>query len=237
MGGLAAGPVIARCVLIALLGLAVACASAPTHGVRHVVRPGENLYRISQYYGVSVDRIRRANRVRDVSALRVGLRLWIPGTHKPQARQPLKAPDGEQARRAASPGANRHRAKRESNLEFSWPVRGRLSSSYGRRWGRAHEGIDIAAKRGTSIRAAEAGRVIHSGFGLGAYGRVVIVKHAGHYSTVYAHNRKNFVDKGDFVEKGQVIAQVGQTGNASGPHVHFEIRRKNGARNPLSFLP
>ena len=89
----------------------------------------------------------------------------------------------------------------------------------------------------TPICAAEAGRVIHSGGGLGAYGKVVIVKHSGRYSTVYAHNRKNLVRKGDFVEKGQVIAEVGRTGNASGSHVHFEIRRDRRARDPMTYLP
>ncbi len=71
---------------------------------------------------------------------------------------------------------------------------------------------------------------------LGGYGRVVIVKHAGDYSTVYAHNRKNRVAKGAFVEKGQVIAEVGTSGNASGPHVHFEIRHRRQPQDPLAFL-
>jgi murein DD-endopeptidase MepM/ murein hydrolase activator NlpD len=87
------------------------------------------------------------------------------------------------------------------------------------------------------VRAAEAGRVIHSGKGLGAYGNVVIVKHTGRWATVYAHNRRNHVRKGAFVEKGDVIAEVGKTGNASGPHLHFEIRRGDVPRDPLPCLP
>ena len=87
------------------------------------------------------------------------------------------------------------------------------------------------------MRAAEAGRVIHSGGGLGDYGKVVIVKHAGRYSTVYAHNRRNRVREGEFVEKGQVIAEVGKTGNASGAHVHFELRRDRRPQDPLLYLP
>ncbi len=66
---------------------------------------------------------------------------------------------------------------------------------------------------------------------------MVIVKHAGRYSTVYAHNRKNKVRKGAFVEKGQVIAEVGSSGNASGPHVHFEVRRDRKPQDPLRYLP
>ncbi len=78
--------------------------------------------------------------------------------------------------------------------------------------------------------------MIHSGR-LGAYGRLVIVKHAGNWATVYAHNRKNRASKGDFVERGQVIAEVGSSGNASGSHLHFEIRRSNQALNPSLCLP
>jgi lipoprotein NlpD len=207
--------------------------------VTHVVRPGENLYRISRHYGVSVDAIVRANRITDVGNLSVGKKLFVPGTRVAVARQPLAPPAGVTPKSRSTPkrAASRVRAKRESNLSFVWPVRGRMSSRFGRRNGRPHEGVDIAAKQGTPILAAEAGRVIHSGWGLGAYGRVVIVKHAGKYSTVYAHNRKNKVSVGDFVERGQVIAQVGTSGNASGPHVHFEIRRNRNPQDPIPYLP
>jgi murein DD-endopeptidase MepM/ murein hydrolase activator NlpD len=232
-------------IFLAILGIAislsmVSCASGTRHGVTHVVRPGENLYRISRHYGVSVDSIVRANRIRDVAAVTVGTRLFVPGTRVKSTQKVLAPPAGvTQASRQGKKddGVSRVRAKRESNLDFSWPVRGRLSSRYGRRKGRPHEGVDIAAKSGTPIRAAEAGRVIHSGWGLGAYGRVVIVKHAGKYSTVYAHNKKNNVSVGDFVERGEIIAQVGATGNARGSHVHFEIRRNRDPQDPIPYLP
>ena len=94
----------------------------------------------------------------------------------------------------------------------------------------------MTAKRGTRIYASEAGKVIHAGR-LGDYGRVVILKHRGDYRTVYAHARKTLVRRGDFVEKGDSIAEVGTTGNASGPHLHFEIRRKDVAKDPILYLP
>ena len=128
------------------------------------------------------------------------------------------------------------RASREADLRFAWPVRGKLSSRFGRRGGRPHDGVDIATRKGTQVRAAEAGRVIHSGR-LGDYGRVVIIKHAGHYSSVYAHNHRNRVKKGEFVERGEVVAEVGSSGNASGPHLHFEIRRQRRPQDPLQLLP
>ncbi|MCH2171008.1 LysM peptidoglycan-binding domain-containing M23 family metallopeptidase [Myxococcota bacterium] len=206
-------------------------------GVEHVVKPGENLYRISQYYGVGVATIRRENRIRDVRKLTAGTRLWIPGARKKPPAGPVPGTSARPAGSKQPSKSDANRARREWNLAFQWPVKGYLSSRYGQRRGRPHEGIDIAAKSGTPIHAAESGRVIHSGFGLGAYGRVVIVKHVGDYSTVYAHNRKNYVRKGDFVEKGQKIAELGATGNATGPHLHFEIRHRNSAADPLSYLP
>lgn len=235
MGGLAWRRAWKAGVAAAALALA-GCASTPD-GPEHVMRPGENLYRLSRYYGVSVDEIKRANHIRDVTEIRIGTRLVIPGAAKPPPPAALayvpradRAPSGSRSSRRAL-------ARRETDLDFSWPVRGRLSSRFGWRRGRHHDGIDIPAKSGAPVHAAEAGRVIHSGKGLGDYGKVVIVKHAGRYSTVYAHNRRNRVRKGEFVEKGQVIAEVGKTGNASGNHVHFELRRDRRPEDPLLYLP
>lgn len=225
LAGVAArGATVALCVAI---GLALGCASTPdgAAGLTHILQPGENLYRLSQFYGVSVDDIVRANDIDDVTALKVGQRIWVPNPKRGATEKSLAASgSGSLGRRAA-------------DLKLIWPVRGKLSSRFGPRNGRGHDGIDIPAKTGTPIVAAAAGRVIHSGRGLGDYGRVVIVKHEGYYSTVYAHNRRNRVEKGDFVEKGEVIGEVGSSGNASGPHVHFEVRRKRQPLDPLLFLP
>jgi len=219
-----------------VVALAIAlggCASTPD-GPVHVVRPGENLYRLSQHYGVSVEAIRRANGVDDVRRLQVGQRLVIPNSAIGGATHSLAPP---RSVRTAAVGSGRRGVRRQTDLDFMWPVDGPLSSGFGRRRGGHHEGIDIPAKTGTPVHAAEAGRVIHSGGGLGDYGKVVIVKHAGRYSTVYAHNSRIRVHKGEFVEKGQVIAEVGRTGNASGPHVHFEVRRDRRPEDPLLYLP
>jgi murein DD-endopeptidase MepM/ murein hydrolase activator NlpD len=202
--------------------------------VFHVVRSGETIYRISRYYHVRVEDVVRANRIRDVTSVPVGKKLWIPGARGRQPGGPLMQ---TASLPPATRGDRRNWALREANLDLRWPVRGRVSSGFGWRNGRHHDGIDIPARRGTPIRAAEAGRVIHSGGGLGAYGQVVILKHAGRYKTVYAHNRANRVRKGQFVEKGDVIAEVGSSGNASGPHVHFEVRRDRQPQDPLRYLP
>jgi murein DD-endopeptidase MepM/ murein hydrolase activator NlpD len=213
-------------------------------GVIHHVQSGENLYRLGLRYGVPAREIARANGIRDVTALSVGQRLFIPG-----ARQRLGARSSELARRSpgsSSPGLSgdtdaakekaRALARDQGGLKFLWPVRGRLSSSFGMRRGRPHEGVDIAAQKGTPIFAAESGRVIYSGR-MSGYGKVVIVKHAGRYRSVYAHASRLLVRKGEFVERGQKVAEVGSTGRSTGPHLHFEIRRSETPQNPLAYLP
>jgi len=123
------------------------------------------------------------------------------------------------------------------NGQFKWPVPAstRITSFFGARNGRHHDGIDIGAKTGTSIIASAAGVVSFSGKMRG-YGNVVVIKHAGSYHTIYAHNHRNFAKKGQKVGQGEVIAKVGSTGRSTGPHLHFEIRKKNKVRNPASYI-
>jgi len=228
----AAAPLVA--VLLAWVS-AFGCASPsppePRAPLVHEVAPGETLYGIARQYGVSVNAIVMANHIADFSAVGVGTRLVIPGVRRPEPTSSHLA-----SWIPFHSGDLREQARREASLEFDWPIYGRFSSGYGWRGLGSHEGIDLCAKPGTPVLAAEAGRVIESGWH-GDYGHVVIVKHAGRYSTVYAHNRRNRVKKGAFVEKGDVLAEVGQTGNASGPHLHFEIRRERQAEDPLRYLP
>lgn len=121
---------------------------------------------------------------------------------------------------------------------FAWPVPGfyKVSSDFGPRGRRHHDGIDIPAPRGTPIAASDSGEVIYSGNGIRGYGNMIVLSHGDDVFTVYAHNRKNRVDKGDRVDKGEVIAEVGNTGRSTGPHLHFEIRYQNKVRNPAQFL-
>jgi LysM repeat protein len=210
-----------------LVALALGCASSP-EAVVHVMQPGETVYRLSRYYGVSPEDIVRANGIRDVSDVPVGARLVIPGATRPP-------PEDSIALAALTPPVSAIPPGRPGKLDFDWPVRGKLSSRYGWRHGQRHDGIDIATRAGTPVRAAEAGRVIYSGW-LGGYGQVVIIKHVGRYSTVYAHNRKNRVDEGEFVERGDVVAEVGSSGNARGTHLHFEIRYDRRSEDPLRHL-
>jgi murein DD-endopeptidase MepM/ murein hydrolase activator NlpD len=215
--------------------LLLSCAHSPQgDGVFHTVQRGENIFRISRHYQVSVSSILDANQIRDERSLQVGERLWIPEARRSPPQDALIPPP---AGSGDAPQRARNDAILHGNLSFAWPLRGRLTGLFGVRNGRRHEGIDLAAKPGALVRASESGRVIYSGNGLGAYGNVVIVRHGKLYASVYAHNRKNRVRKGAFVDKGEAIAEVGQTGNATGPHLHFEIRRDEHAQDPLDYLP
>ena len=115
-------------------------------------------------------------------------------------------------------------------------MKGRLTSRYGIRKGRKHDGIDIAAQKGSTIYAAASGKVIFSGWGPTGYGKMIIIKHKQKWVTVYAHNYKNLVKKNDRVKKGEKIALVGTTGRATGPHLHFELRDNREPVNPLNYL-
>lgn len=121
---------------------------------------------------------------------------------------------------------------------FSWPVSTTaVSSLFGERWGRPHEGVDIAAPKGTPVKAARAGKVIYASNGINGYGNMVVIRHSPSFATVYAHLSRFAVRAGDFVERGKTIGKVGMTGRATSPHLHFEIRHKRLAVDPLLYLP
>jgi murein DD-endopeptidase MepM/ murein hydrolase activator NlpD len=118
---------------------------------------------------------------------------------------------------------------------LAWPVSGPVTSGFGMRWGRMHEGIDIMVASGTPVGASAPGTVIYAGW-LGGYGNLVVVDHGGGLATAYAHNSSFAAGVGQLVETGTVIAYSGSTGNSSGPHVHFEVRVNGTAVDPLGYL-
>lgn len=118
---------------------------------------------------------------------------------------------------------------------YCWPTIGKVSRGFNPSTN--HRGIDICAPVGTPVRAARAGMVIYTGDKFSGYGNVVIIDHGSDVATVYGHNQRNLVRMGQRVNRGDVIAVVGQTGNATTPHVHFEVRHASQPIDPRPLLP
>ena len=140
-----------------------------------------------------------------------------------------------QSAAAAAAASSPSTATPSPGATLSWPVSGPVTSGFGPRFGRMHEGIDISVDTGTPVHAAAAGTVIYAGW-LGGYGNLVVVDHGGGLSTAYAHNSSFAVGQGAAVGAGTVISLSGNTGNSSGPHVHFEVRVNGAAVDPLGYL-
>lgn len=147
----------------------------------------------------------------------------------------LSSIDGGSSKTDFAPGV-----LRESETP-RWPVQGRVSSNFGWRTDpihgqkKFHQGIDLAAAEGTTVRACMPGRVILSDYREG-YGNVVVVDHGNGFTTLYAHNRENVVSDGDWVRGGEPLAHLGSTGRSTGPHLHFEVRRNGRHLDPSDFL-
>jgi murein DD-endopeptidase MepM/ murein hydrolase activator NlpD len=121
---------------------------------------------------------------------------------------------------------------------YIWPTKGVITSGYGRRWGRMHKGIDIAAPVGTPVLAAAPGVVVSAGWNSGGYGNLVEIQHPDGSLTLYAHNNRVLVRRGQQVAQGQQISEMGSTGRSTGPHCHFEVHAAGrGAVNPIAVLP
>jgi murein DD-endopeptidase MepM/ murein hydrolase activator NlpD len=141
-----------------------------------------------------------------------------------------------QAAQASAPDPSYSSPSRTpSAAGFIWPVHGVVTSGFGWRWGRAHEGIDIAVGNGTPVVAAASGTVIVAGW-LGGYGNLVVIDHGNGIATAYGHNTSVTVAIGLTVAQGQLIAYSGNTGNSTGPHVHFEVRVNGIAVDPFGYL-
>jgi murein DD-endopeptidase MepM/ murein hydrolase activator NlpD len=122
-----------------------------------------------------------------------------------------------------------------SSAGFIWPCDGVVTSGFGMRWGRMHEGIDIGCAYGAPNRAAAAGTVIYAGW-MSGYGNLVVVDHGNGLSTAYAHASSLAVSVGQSVAQGQTVSYVGSTGHSTGPHLHFEVRVNGVAVDPLQYL-
>ncbi len=206
-------------------------------GVYHTVQEGHTLYSIARVYEIDINRLKSINGIHDLSKLRVGTRLWIPGARRvlEVASKKNKQVAGKKKRRIKK-GAPGKTVKAVQGF-LIWPVKGQLTSGFGNRNGRHHDGIDVGARKGTPVVAAAAGKVMFSGWGPTGYGLMVIIKHKNNLTTVYAHHSHIHVQMNQKVKQGQRIASVGSTGRSTGPHLHFEVRNDTHPQNPLNYLP
>jgi murein DD-endopeptidase MepM/ murein hydrolase activator NlpD len=193
----------------------------PSVAIHHLVRPGETLAAIGRLYGVSWQTLAKANQLADPHLIEVGQSIWIPS-------------DSGNAHRGIPPRAVPARFAPDHLLQ--WPTQGVLSSSFGMREGRLHAGIDISGERGTPIVAADEGIVLFSGRGPNGYGNTVMLQHRHGLITLYAHNERNVVRPGDWLRQGQIVAFMGDSGRASGTHLHFEVHQDGQLADPLRWL-
>jgi murein DD-endopeptidase MepM/ murein hydrolase activator NlpD len=209
--------------------------SVPTRekdrGVYHVVEKHQTLYRICKTYGVDMKEVASSNGIADHGKIQAGQRIFIPGAKK-VLKVDLYIDDVASESNGKEQDKEAHR-----KIDFVWPVVGRQGDGFEEEnQGRGHQGIDIGSPPGTTIRAAAPGTVLYSGDAVRGYGNLIILRHSEELVTVYAHNQVNLVEEGVWVEKGQPIGKVGQTGRATGPHLHFEVRKNNKAVDPRLYL-
>lgn len=235
--------------LLSFVALVISLSGCHTaFGIYHTVEKGENLYRIALAYGVSVEDIRDVNFLREGDPIYPGDQLYIPGASKEKKVALVQSQAAKKADRIASRSRTyANKPKRtasignagmsEKGVSLIWPADGTITSKFGMRNGRMHNGIDIAGPIGTPIVAAAAGEVIYSNNKQRGYGNLIILQHANGYFTVYAHNHVNLVKEGERVKRGAVIAQIGNTGRTSGPHLHFEVRHHRELLDPMKVLP
>lgn len=210
----------------------------------HLVRKGETIYGLARSYDVSTQALVRANRISPPYRLSVGQKINIPTSAAPDISATATRPAITSVRKlppprlaVSRPSVRNAAPPRRSGRGFLWPVRGRVLIAFGvRSNGLRNDGINIAAKKGTPVRAAENGVVAYTGNQLRGFGNLILLKHAGGWTTAYAHNATLVVRTGDRVRRGQMIARVGKTGNVSRSQLHFELRRGDAAVDPAKHL-
>ncbi|MEG3177479.1 M23 family metallopeptidase [Sphingomonas sp. RB3P16] len=230
-------------------------------GRYHLVRAGQTGIAIARAYAVDWSRIISANDLREPYTLRVGMRVLIPGTTGSSTAaeraaafrldiddlvtgsEPALAADERPVRAAASP--RRVLASTQALAEptrltsgFDWPVRGRIITRFGPgASGEKFNGVNIAVPLGTPILASADGVVAYAGSGVPTLGGLVIVKHGASWATVYGNASQLLVRRGQAVKRGQTIALSGDSGSASRPEVHFEMRKGRSPVDPQRQLP
>ena len=212
-------------------------------GKTHIVQKGDTLYSIAWRYGLDNGRLAQINRIRKPYTIYAGQRLKLAGVPARLSSKSKASSDKPAAKKSAAPKtvytakpvSKPKPAFTASRLAWAWPVNGRVISKFSLS-GSVNKGIDIEAKAGTQVKAAEAGSVVYAGGNLRGYGKLVIIKHDDAFLSAYGNNESLLVKEGETVTKGQAIAQVGAN-DAKVEMLHFEIRRQGRPEDPVRHLP
>ncbi|NLA91278.1 MAG: LysM peptidoglycan-binding domain-containing M23 family metallopeptidase [Synergistaceae bacterium] len=226
-----------------------AALAGPLPWLEYSVRRGETLESIGEKHGISPKTIERANELTTrAGALQTGEKLLIPRTdsdlistlaeHRARLRGETLVREIQQEAPVTVPVVPKKPAVtiEDGTEPLIRPLEGRVTSPFGKRGGRLHDGIDIPARAGTPILAARSGRVIFSGV-IRGFGNTVTIDHGGGFVTRYSHNCSNLVKRGQWVRRGEPIGKVGRTGRTTCNHLHFSILINGKPVNPEKYLP
>ncbi|MBL7071326.1 MAG: LysM peptidoglycan-binding domain-containing M23 family metallopeptidase [Candidatus Omnitrophica bacterium] len=188
-------------------------------GEYYEVKRGDTLWSVSKMYDVDIKKLVEANRLPDATNINVGQKLFIPTVTQVEGySKPARITD--------------------SAAKFSWPVSGKVISHFGGKKGTVtNKGIDIEARQGSKVVAADSGIISFVDEGMKGLGKTIIIDHENGFSTVYAHNSEILVRAGQRIDRNQQIAKVGKTGRALKPYLHFQIRKGHEPQNPFYYLP
>ncbi len=196
----------------------------PVNGVYHEIKAGDTLEKVAKKYKAQAADIvtYELNNLESAApVLQSGAFLVVPGGEKPPVVRTVSVYRGSIPKGAL-----------KGSGSFVWPSSGQITQQF---WN-GHRAIDIGSWTGSPVVASDSGYVIYAGWDRTGYGNLVVLDHGNGFRTYYAHLSRIFVRQGESVGQGQRIGSVGNTGNSTGPHLHFEIRQNNIQRNPFGFL-
>ena len=200
----------------------------------HIVKKGHTLYDIANCYEVSISDIMKINQLKNNDKIYLGDKLFIPlydNTNQTNCINITKVTISKEVNKTKE-------KKKNNNYSYMWPVKGKIISKFGLlAKGLRNDGINISADIGNPVLAIESGKIVYAGNEIQAFGNLILIKHHNDKTSAYAHLDKINVKKGESVNKGQIIALVGNSGKVSIPQLHFEIRDKDGPLDPLKYLP
>ena len=197
----------------------------------HIVSEGQDLYKVAQQHGVSLRMLAHQNKIKGSQNLKVGDSIVLPA---PVSREddPIR-----RRRMALFKKSLFQQPPQRAGKRFEMPVHGKVLVGFGKQGhGHYNDGINLAAKKGVPVKAAENGLVVYSGQDIKSFGNLLLIKHADGWLTAYGHLDKISVKKGDVVKRGASIGTVGTTGHVKKPQLHFELRRRGKPMDPIFHM-